>query len=634
MSLLICSVGFGQDFIGKKKIADRYFNRFDFYKAVPMYEQLLKSTPNDAGLYLKLATIYDHLNDSQGAERCYAFLVNRKEVKPEYLLDYARSLSRNGKYDKALIYYRKYKEVSPQDPRGDAFSQAYQDMAPFYKDSASFKIKKAPFSSLSDEFSPAYFGKTIVFSSDRSGFSMIRSKYNWTQSSYLDLYQATPDSKEATSFSKELNSVYHEGPVTFSRNRDTIIFTRSNYFESHLRKSNEGINKLSLFGANWDKKQNKWVNIHPLTLNNDEYSDQHPAISPDGKQLYYASDMKGGYGGMDLYVSQKINNPDGTSSWGIPVNLGPGINSPGIEAFPFADEQGNLWYASDGIPGLGGLDIFFAAKTALGFAKTINPGFPMNTRFDDFGYITDGTGEAGYFSSNRNNGYADDDIYSISRTFPKKLLRVYDVKTSKDLPLAHLYIIEYGAEPKMVSTDLTGTIALVFNPYKSYGFKAVSDKYKPGSLELTQEQLSPMDTIKIALEREPELLPPVAEYRVGAIITLQDILYDLNKSNIRPDAALVLDKLFKILTDHPKMMIELRSHTDSRASAAYNLKLSDQRAKSAAAYLFSKGIAKDRIIGKGYGESMLLNKCADGVQCSEEEHQKNRRTEFKILRME
>jgi outer membrane protein OmpA-like peptidoglycan-associated protein len=633
-SLLIFTTGFAQDFIGKKKIADGYYNSFDFYKAAAMYEQLLKSSPNDLELHLKLATIYDHLNDSQGAERCYFFLVNRKEVKPEYLLSYAQALSRNGKYDKALIYYQKYKDVRPQDTRGDSFSQAYKHMNQFYKDSASFHIKKAPFSTLADDFSPAYFGGTIIFSSDRSGFSMVRSTYNWTQTSYLDLYQATPGSKQANSFSKELNSAYHEGPVTFSKNQDTIIFTRSNYFESHLRKSTEGVNKLSLFQANWDKGQKKWINVHPLTLNSDEYSVQHPAISPNGKELYFASDMPGGYGAMDLYVSHAIKDANGENSWGVALNLGPAINSPGDDVFPFIDMEGNLWYASSSIPGLGGLDIFFAGKTAQSFSKTINPGYPMNTRFDDFGYITDNTGEAGYFSSNRNNGYADDDIYSITRAFKKKLLRVYDAKTGKNLPMVHLDITEHGAEPKIASNEFAGVLTLVLHPYKSYGFKAVSSKYKPGSLELTSDQLSPMDTIQIALEPEPELLPPVAEYRVGDIITLENILYDLDKSDIRHDASLILDKLLKVLTDHPNMTIELRSHTDSRAAAAYNLKLSDRRAKSAAAYLFSKGIAKDRIIGKGYGETMLLNKCSDGVSCTEAEHQVNRRTEFKVLKME
>lgn len=632
LGLLICTSVFSQDFIGKRKLANAYYNSFDFHKAIPLYEQLLKSSPNDTELYLRLATIYDHLNDSRNGETCYAFLVGQKEVKPECLLNYARVLSKNGKYPQAREYYLKYKAARPADPRGDAFAAAYQQLTSFYRDSSSFKITKAPFSTQADDFSPAYYGGSILFVSDRSGFSVIRSKYNWTQSSFLDLYLAKPDSAKAVSFSSDLNTPYHEGPVSFSRNQDTILFTRSNYYASHLHKSAEGISKLSLFQGSWNKTQKRWINIHPLTLNSDEYSVEHPALSADGKELYFASDMPGGMGGMDLYVSQRVTDANGERSWGAPVNLGPTVNSPGDEVFPFADHQGNLWYASNGIPGLGGLDIFFAARTAHGYDKTINPGYPMNTRFDDFGYIADSNGQNGYFSSNRNNSCKDDDIYAIIRTPSKKVLHVYDAQTGESIPALHLEIAEQGNDAIIrLDNRIAGPLVLSIAPYKAYHIAAGSSNYKPGSLELSCVQILEVDTFKIALQKIPAPVSEIPQYNAGDIIVLQDIYYDLNKSNIRPDAALILDRLLQILTDNPKMKIELRSHTDSRASAEYNLKLSDQRAKSAAEYLFSKGIARDRIMAKGYGESMLINKCAEGVPCSEAEHQVNRRTEFKVL---
>lgn len=632
VGLLICTSAFSQDFIMKRKLADGYYNNFDFYKAIPMYEQLLRSAPNDAELYLRLATIFDHLGDSQKGEECYAFLVGQKDVNPELLLNYARALSKNGKYSQAREYYLKYKAARPGNPIGDAFSASYQHMDHFYRDSASFKITKAPFSLQADDFSPAYYGGSILFVSDRSGFSVIRSKYNWTQSAYLDLYLAKPDSPTAVAFSSDLNTPYHEGPVSFSHNQDTILFTRSNYYASHLHKSTQGINKLSLFQGSWNKAQKRWVNIHPLTLNSNEYSTEHPALSADGKELIFASDMPGGLGGIDLYVSQRITDVNGEPSWGVPVNLGPAINSPGDEVFPFVDPHGNLWYASNGIPGLGGLDIFFAARIVNGYAKTINPGYPLNTRFDDFGYITDSNGQNGYFSSNRNNNYQNDDIYAISRTPSQKVLHVYDAQTGENIPGFHLEIAEEGADAIMTMDNRIGDpLLLSIAPYKAYRIAAGNGKYKPGSVELSCEQLEEIDTIRIPLQKVPALILPVPQYNSGDIIVLQDIYYDLNKSNIRPDAELILDKLLKILTDNPKMKIELRSHTDSRSSAEYNLKLSDQRAKSAAAYLYSKGIAKDRIAAKGYGETILINKCADGAPCTEAEHQVNRRTEFKVL---
>ncbi len=715
--LLICRAGYSQDFIRKKKLADGYNTSFDFYKAIPIYDQLLKSHPDDSELYEKLASIYDHLNDSQNAEKCYTFLVSKKEIKPEYMLNYAKALSKNGKYDQAVLWYGKYMEAQPSDPRGGSFSEAYRNLKTFFRDSASFVIKKAPFSTKADEFSPAYFGGSIIFSCDRSDYSKVHFTYNWTQSPYLDLYQAKPDTKDAKPFSKDLNSIYHEGPVTFTKNQDTIVFTRSNYFRSHLHKSSEGINKLSLFQSVWDAGQKRWIELLPLLINNDQYSVEHPALSPDGGKLYFASDMPGGLGEMDLYVSQRITGPNGEKTWGTPVNLGSGINTPGNELFPFIDQKGNLWYASNGIPGLGGLDIFFSGKSKEGFLKPINPGYPMNTRFDDFGFITQNEGEEGFLSSNRNNSYGNDDIYSVSRPFRKLVVWVFDARTKQGIASTQVDVLENGAAPESIENESAIPVALKVNPFKSYQFRVNKATYKTCSVDLTSDQLLTMDTIKIPLIRDELLinltglvyaangkkplpgctvvirqksnlintliksdlqglfyakLQPEADYEIGIVnivaegkcsaaemkittkgllkdsifhlaipvycvgdvIVMEDIYYDLNKYNIRPDAARVLGNLLNLMNDYPKMTIELRSHTDSRASAAYNLKLSDNRAKSAAEYLFSKGIARNRIIGRGYGETMLINKCSDGVPCSEEEHQRNRRTEFKILKME
>jgi outer membrane protein OmpA-like peptidoglycan-associated protein len=484
-----------------------------------------------------------------------------------------------------------------------------------------------------------------------------------------------------------------------------------------LRKSEDGVTKLGLFQAVWDPNEKKWVNILPLSLNNDSYSVEHPAISPDGEKLYYASDMPGGMGGMDLYVSHRIIDSNGSASWGVPVNLGAGINSPGLEVFPFVDDQGNLWYASNGIPGLGGLDIFLAVKSEEGFSKTINPGYPLNTRFDDFGLITQNAGEEGYFSSDRYNKYGNDDIYSFSKQFHKRVVSVYDGRTKKALTRTHLDVMEEGVSPKWIENESAAPFMLTFNPFKSYEISGKKQNYKPAAIALTREQLLLADTIKIPLMQEGPVfmlnglifsasgkkpvpaatavvfnksmasgnevksdqagifhlgLLPETDYQItitdqtsngkcsaamieistrglrrdsvfnlsipvycaGDVIAMEDIYYDLNKYTIRPDAAVVLDKLLKLMNQYPEMQIEMRSHTDSRASAAYNLNLSDHRAKSAAAYLYSKGIARGRIIGKGYGETKLINKCADGIPCSEAEHQVNRRTEFKILKLQ
>lgn len=716
ISLLFCFAGFSQKVDFKRKMADTYYKNFDFHKAIPLYEQLLKGNPSDIELNQRLAAIYDHLNDSRSGEKYYSYLVVSKEAKPEYMLNYARILAKNGKYDQAVVWYKNYSKAQTSDPRGSAFAGAYGNMASFYSDSAGVRLTKAPFSGESDDFSPAYYHGSIVFSSDRQRFSIVRSTYNWTQSPYLDLYLAKPNDKEARLFSKQLNTPYHEGPVTFNSTQDTIIFTRSIYYDSKLHKGTEGINRLGLFQASWDGQQNKWINVTPLALNNLEYSVEHPALSPDSRNLYFASDCPGGHGGMDLYVSHRITGENGQQSWSEAENLGPRINSPGNDLFPYLDGQGDLWFASDGIPGLGGLDIFFASKSMSGFSGTVNPGYPMNTRFDDFGYITDSNGENGYLSSDRNNAAGNDDIYSIQRPFRKHLIQVVDARTRQPLPAVNIEVMADGSAPVRMESSATAAVLLPVNPLKNYQFTASKDKYKQGKIEYTREELRGMDTVRIlmnplsavrvngfvytALGKAPlsnctvnlqnetngmglklrtddqgyfnRQLLPSSDYKIsitdltlqgkcntaelalstkgidkdtvinlsipvyceGDVIALDQIYYDLNKYNIRPDAALVLDKLLKIMKDYPKMKIELRSHTDSRGSAESNMTLSNNRAKSAAEYLYSKGISKGRIVGKGYGETMLINKCADGVNCSEADHQLNRRTEFKILKME
>ncbi len=508
ISLLFFAVGSSRDFVMKKKRANRYYSHFDFHRAIPIYEKILKKDPQNAEIYGKLANIYDRINDSQNAERCYAFLTGEEEkmeIRPFLLLNYARVLSRNGKYLLAASWYRRYKDAVPYDPRGAAFSDAYQNMELFYKDSAYYTIQKAPFSSDADDFSPAYFQNMIVFSSDRAKFSIVRSTYNWTKSSYLDLYVANSEDKEASPFSNKLNSIYHEGPVTFSKNQDTIIFTRSNYFHSRLRKSNEGINKLSLFEAIWDFKSKSWINIQPLSLNDDQYSNEHPALSPDGTKLYFASDKPGGMGGMDLYVSHHITDSQGAGSWSLPINLGPGINTPGNDMFPFVDHQNNLWYASNGIPGLGGLDVFFACKLGEGFSKPINPGYPFNTRFDDFGFITLDAGESGYLSSDRYNTFRNDDIFSIKQSFRHHNIWVFDAKTKKSLPFTRIVVSEEGTEPVAILSNSEGREDLKVNPFKSYSFLVSNKSYKESRIEFHREKLQELDTIKVALVREVPL---------------------------------------------------------------------------------------------------------------------------------
>ncbi len=646
--LLICPVLKSQNFSLKEKLADKYYNRYSYYKAIPMYEQLLKVDPRSYRIHEKLADSYRKINDSENAEMCYSFLVDTTVVKPEYYLFYAQALARNGKYEQSQALYQKYSEVNSGDNRGAGFSGLYKNLDSIMADSADYSITSVQFNSPSSDFSPSYFGKNVVFVSARKKPSIIRSIYNRTYSSYLDLYMTDSENGTVKPFSRSLNSIYHEGPVTFTKNQDTIIFTRSNYYKNHSRRSDEGINKLKLFEAEWDNTSHDWTNIKPLPFNNDQYSVGHPAFSGDGKTIYFASDKPGSIGGTDIYCSHIIKSLSGLKTWSEPENLGSEINTRGNEMFPFADNDGNLWYASDGLPGLGGLDVFFAASSSGGFSNPVNAGANLNSRFDDFGYITNSSGREGYFSSDRNNEIGDDDIFSVIRSRTQKT----ETPDPVIIPVSHPS--SYKLTGKVYSADsfkpIPNSTAFLLNKADSSTIKTVSDESGTFTFDLKPESdytvnvtvinagskcssnINDCSTRGASGDVSLNLAFPV--FCVGDVIKVENIYYDLGKYNIRPDARLELDKVYDIMLANPKMKIELRSHTDSRGTPASNMILSDRRANAAAEYLFSKGIAHNRITGKGFGDTLPLNNCIKGVKCTEDEYKINRRTEFKVISLE
>jgi outer membrane protein OmpA-like peptidoglycan-associated protein len=724
LCLFFCASVNGQDFIRKKRLADHYYERFDYSKAVPMYEQLLVSHPHDYALYEKLADCYRRINDSRNAERCYAVLMDSSYVSPENKLHYAQALARNGKYELSLSWYEKYSADKPGDAMGPAFVKAYRSVGQFYADSNAYSVRKAGFNSPESDFSPVYFKNGIVFVSARHDFSLIRFWYNWTSSPYLDLYYAA-DSSGVSDFSHSINSVYHEGPVTFSPTRDTIIFTRSNYYHSRFRKSSEGINKLKLYQAHLDKRTKKWIEITPMPFNSDQYSAGHPAFADNGHTLFFASDMPGGFGGTDIYFSKQTTDPSGHCAWGTPVNLGPKINSAGNELFPYVDEQNNLWFSSTGIPGLGGLDIFVSTRNRDEFSIPRNAGAPLNSRFDDFGIITRNGGLEGMFSSDRNAG---DDIYTFNRSNMVLKGVVRDSADHEDLleNATVCLVLPDGTIAGTQKTDVNGRFQFPLDNGREYSVKTGVAGYLPGVkkisipgipaaviqeyIDLTREKsillfgrITDKNTggelggveVKITDVKENKVVLDTVtsvdgnfrkklttarisdklEYRVnlsksgylaknfsfsyviagseinmnnfldarldkiemgtdiGKLLDLNPIYFDLAKWSIRPDAAVELDKVVKAMKDNPCLVIELGSHTDARGSSQSNLVLSDKRARASVAYIISKGIDENRIHGKGYGETQLLNKCTDGVDCTEEEHARNRRTEFKIVRL-
>lgn len=731
----------------KLRAANRQFENFSYVSAIRGYEDFLrtdkKKDPADSrDPLIKLGYSYRKLQDTRNAERVYAELVKKyTDLDSEIYLYYAQSLASNGKYRESQKLYSQYGEKQKEDLRGRRFTVSYMDMNRFYQDSSSYQLYDLPINSRQADFSPMYYKGGLAFVSARDESGAIKRVFSWNQTPFLDLYfhpdttqlrvpgsivtrstgtavlggsassKATTETIEepqkltkAEIFSKTLNTKYHEGPMTFSKDQNFIVFTRNNGSKGKTGKSSEGIRKLKLYSA--VNKNGKWVDQTDLPFNSSEYSVGHPAFSSDNSRMYFVSDMPGGYGGTDVYVVEYNNG-----QWGTPVNMGREINTEGNEMFPFADEAGNLYFSSDGHEGLGGLDVFYAElRDGVAYKGVENAGAPINSDKDDFGIITDKGRTSGYFSSNRKKGISDDDIYAFRRTCKQLNILVFDAKTGTALESADVRILRDGTNQDLRVTNTQGRTDLCIDTNTEYEFKAIKEGYAMNSVRystLTQSRSPELD-IKIYLERsENTIMKGVVKtevnqkpasgvkvtlrndkdrseqtvvtgpdggyefntkpnspytitaqkdryatkksqyaktkrkqgvvtdslglYGVGDVFHLKNIYYDLNKFFIRPDAARELDHVLAILKEYPQMQIELRSHTDARSTDTYNMRLSENRARAAMDYLVSRGITAGRLTAHGYGETEIVNGCTDGVECAEAEHQKNRRTEFKIL---
>lgn len=731
------------------RAANKQFDNLSYVSAVRAYEEFLridkkKDPVETREAMTKLGYSYRKLQDTRNAERVYAELIkNYTDLDSEVYLYYAQSLAANGKYRESQKMYSQYGEKQGQDLRGRKFTVSYMDMSRFYIDSSSYRLAELPINSRQADFSPMYYKGGLVFVSARDESGPVKRVFNWNQTPFLDMYfhpdtnqlrvpntdlnrsgksavlgggttpqttgteTATPQQPltKAEIFSRTLNTKYHEGPMTFTKDQNTIVFTRNNTSKGKSGKSSDGVKKLKLYSA-VNKGGTKWTDIQELPFNSNEYSVGHPAFSPDNTRMYFVSDMPGGYGGTDIYVVEYNGG-----QWGTPVNMGKEINTEGNEMFPYADELGNLYFSSDGHEGLGGLDVFYAElRDGVAFRGVQNVGAPINSEKDDFGLITDKYRTSGFFSSNRKKGVSDDDIFAFRRICKQLNVLVYDAKTSAPLQNADVRILRNGTNQELRVTNVDGRAELCIDTNTEYEFKAIKEGYAMNSVRystLTQSS-KPVIDIKIYLERsETTLVKGVVKreanqrpmpgvkvtlrnekdkteqtvitgsdggyefntrqgapytitaqkdryttkktqyvkpkksakvitdslglYGVGDVFQLKNIYYDLDKFFIRPDATRELDHVVALLKEYPKMQIELRSHTDSRATDAYNLQLSENRARAAMDYIVSRGISPTRLVAKGYGETEILNGCVDGVNCTENEHQLNRRTEFRIV---
>lgn len=625
--------------------ANTYFDRMWYAEAAELYEQALKANKEYSYDVLQRAGDAHYFNTNmERAHYWYEQLYDqfKQEMGSETLFKYAHSLKGTGKYGRAKRLMRIYnKRLKLESAENSSKSQSRTAREALLEEllaaEAEFYVKNLQINSKYSDFSPMFHNEDqLVFASavDSSFFSTRR--YKWNNQPYLDLYVAkmneeSQEVRDAVKFSKSVNTKYHEASVTFSPDQKTIYFTRNNYGKK-LKRDKHGVNHLKIYRS--VKQNGEWTEAEELPFNSDAYSTGHPAISPDGKQLYFVSDMPGSIGGTDLFVVDIL--PGGEFS--APRNLGPEINTERKEMFPFISGK-NLYFSSDGHVGLGGLDIYQVEIAEDGTFGTVqNMGKPINSKRDDFSYIINETSQKGYFSSNRAGGKGDDDIYAFRRLIPEEINEnaiagiVTELVDGEVVPEAMITLLdEENRKLKEVTTADDGSF--VFEDLES------NQKYK---IQVNGEGFMPLEEVVATgdneridvaanLKRIEELIEVENDIRK---IKTEMIYFDFDKHNIRQDASKELDKLVGIMKEYPSMVIKIESHTDSRGPAVYNKYLSDQRAKATRAYLISQGIEARRIESAiGYGEERLLNDCDGSVRCTREQHQRNRRSEFIIVNM-
>ena len=606
----------------KTKKADNLYDRLAYTDAAQAYQKVLKRGTTDVYVFERLANCYYFINDTKKAEMYYKRVAKSKDANPEAIYNYAQTLKANGKFSDYNTWMKNFAKLSPNDTRVKEFMKNPNYIPKIMDDMARYTATNMEdINSEYADFGGIVYGKDFYFTSGRN---TSRKTYQWNEEPYLEIYKATNvggTMKNAELLNGDVNTKYHESNAVISADGKRMYFDRNDYFEGDYDKSANGINQINLYYAeNIDGKG--WSGVVSAPFNNNEYSTGHPALSQDGNTLYFVSDMPGGKGGSDIYMV--AINSDG--SLGTPKRLGDNINTEGKELFPYLDSNGTLYFSSNRHMGIGGLDVFYAEAQGDGFDVVNNLGKGVNSSADDFAYKYDPTSQSGYVSSNREGGMGSDDIYMVEAVeIPCEVtIAVLVINENTNAAVAGARVDLYDTMGNRLSSKTSNVDGMV-------SFKAACDQAHEvqGVLvdfESNASKVAPANDQKVSATIA---LKPIEEIIVEDQIVLNPILFDLDKSNIKAQAAFELDKVVSVMNKYPEMVIAVGAHTDSRATDAYNLRLSEARAQSTVQYIISKGINAKRISGKGYGESQPKVSCGD--TCSEAEHQLNRRSEFTIV---
>lgn len=615
------------------KKAEQTFTKESYVSAIQIYERLANKGMGSEQIYEKLGDANYFNANYVAAENWYTKRYELKGTFPkEFLFRYGQSLKSAGKEKQAQEILAQYAKENPSQIRAKNQSQQLAQES-IKKGSDVFTIENINTNSKYSDYSSTIKGDTIIFASARTR-TMGNQIYARTGQPFTNLYytvkQAEGNYSKAELYSKNTFSIFHEASPVFTKDGNTMYYTQNELKENNQKRVVNGLYKI----YKSVRQKGKWKSLGVQDIfAQDSARVAHPALTPDGKTLYFASDARGTFGQSDLF---KVTiNEDG--SYTAPENLGNTINTEGRESYPFVTKDNILLFASDGHPGQGGFDVFALDLNQKG-ASPVHLSTPLNSAFDDFGLNWDRQTNNGVFTSNRPEGQGDDDLYVFTNTKPffefdynaRIIGKVLDRNTN--LPIANASVTLYdnkGKELGRITTNETGDF--VFEKVLSnatYTTQASKETYSTNdtrpSLALYEREVATtilLDQDQYKLENGLDL---------AKALSLRHIYFDLDKSFIRKDARVELEKIVEVLTQNPSIKIEIGSHTDSRQSKQYNQELSQRRAKSTLEYLVKRGINKNRLKATGYGETQLVNQCADGVQCSEAEHQLNRRSTFVI----
>jgi outer membrane protein OmpA-like peptidoglycan-associated protein/tetratricopeptide (TPR) repeat protein len=577
----------------------------------------------DQVLYM-VAESYRQSNNFRKAFEFYDKLVNTKYPDPKILYSYGLLLKNFERYEEASRQFFDYLFEVPDDADAKREQQSCAVAIEWKARPEKFTVNNvAELNTPYSDYAPFYQYNRLVWASSRNE-AFGKEIFEWTGQKCSDYFESKYSNGKWGPVQKvkgSVNTNFNDGTAWIDTGYTTMYLTQCNGADG------KGVG-CKLYVSYF--RDTGWSVPESLPFNSEFYSNGHPALAPDGKRLYFASDMPGGFGLKDLYYADY--NPV-TNTWGKPVNLGPNVNTADDDMFPTVDEDGNVYFSSKGWLGMGGLDIFITRNVAGAYTQARNLKYPINSGGDDFNlsYIPKSLRQPGqpvaYFSSNREGGKGDDDIYSLSIKPYFFVVKGKVVDAISEAPIVGAQV--KVADPQGVLLNMrTGNDGMFIGemPLKKLAeLVAEKDKYfNSNPVQLSSMNVVNDTTVELVIQMQTV---PDSETE----IVLEGIFYDLDKADLRKESKIILDSIAVILKTNPNISIELSSHTDSRAPDDYNMKLSQRRAQSCVDYLLEKGIEKGRMLAKGYGETKLMNECADGVDCTEEQHQENRRTSIRIL---